>query len=72
LRNMLTQPVRLAVHSHDRGDFANVRHKNVLLYWPHGFGDWAQFSQVLPFLEPTNRYWITRFGDDSVSLMDGH
>ena len=72
MRNMLTQPVRLAVHSHDRGDFANVRHKNVLLYWPHGFGDWAQFSQVLPFLEPTNRYWITRFGDDSVSLMDGH
>lgn len=42
----------------------------MLIYFPHGFGDWVQFASVLPLLEPSNRYWMTRFGDDNVALVD--
>lgn len=69
---METKTVTLRVYTHDRGGFAALKDERVLLYWPHGFGDWVQFSAMLPFLEDSNRYWITRFGDDSVSLMEGH
>jgi hypothetical protein len=64
-----TRSMRLCTH--DRGDFASVRKENVLIYWPHGFGDLVGLGYVLPLLEPSNRYWITRFGDDYLSVMDG-
>jgi hypothetical protein len=69
---MRTKTVQLRVFTHDSGHFKNVRGENVLLYWPHGFGDWIQFSSVLRFLDPTNQYWMTRFGDDTVTVMNGH
>ncbi len=56
----------------DRGRFAALRDKRVLIYWPHGLGDWVTFGGVLPLLEPSNRYAITRFGDDYVSVMEGN
>ncbi len=56
----------------DRGRFAALREARVLIYWPHGLGDWVQFGAVLPLLEPSNAYAITRFGDDYVSLMEGN
>lgn len=65
-------PVELATCTHDRGGFSRLNYEAVLLYWPHGFGDWVQFSLVLPYLEKSNRYWMTRFGDDSVSVVEGH
>lgn len=40
------------------------------MYFPHGIGDWAQFSYILPLLEPSNRYWMTRYGDEFVALID--
>ena len=64
-----TRSMRLCTH--DRGDFASIRKENVLIYWPHGFGDLVGLGYVLPLLEPSNRYWITRFGDDYLSVMDG-
>lgn len=67
-----TRRLRLRVFTFDHGRFDRVSGSNVLLYWPHGFGDWAQLSLVLPFLNPSNRYWITRWGDDAVTLLDGH
>jgi hypothetical protein len=51
--------------------FRELKHTNVLIYWPHGFGDWVFLGYVLPFLESSNRYFITRFGDDSTALFDG-
>ena len=69
---MLTAPWCASVHSHDQGDFRSVHDSNVLIYWPHGFGDWVQFAAVAPLLEASNRYWITRFGDDNTSLFEGH
>lgn len=69
---MHTRPYRARVYNHERGQFAGVRNSNVLFYWPHGFGDWVQFSSVIPYLERTNRYWMTRFGDDNTALMLGH
>jgi hypothetical protein len=61
----------MKLYTHDRGGFASLRHENVLMYWPHGFGDLVGLGYVLPLLEPTNKIWITRFGDDYLSLMDG-
>lgn len=55
----------------DRGRFAALRDTRVLFYWPHGLGDWVHFGAIAPLLEPSNRYGITRFGDDYVSLMEG-
>ncbi len=61
----------LPVLREDRGRFAALRDSRVLIYWPHGLGDWVHFGGVLPLLEPSNTYGITRFGDDYVSLMEG-
>jgi hypothetical protein len=56
----------------DRGRFAALRNARVLIYWPHGLGDWAHFGAIAPLLEPSNTYAITRFGDDYVSVMEGN
>lgn len=64
--------LRLPAVREDRGRFAALRGKRVLIYWPHGFGDWVTFGAIAPLLEPTNTYAITRFGDDYVSLMEGN
>lgn len=65
---------RLSVRAmrEDRGRFAALRDARVLMYWPHGLGDWATFSTIAPLLEPSNAYAIVRFGDDYVSFMEGH
>jgi len=63
-------PYRLNVYSHNSMRFSELRNANVLLYFPHGFGDWVHFSRILPLLEPSNRYWMTRYGDDNIALMD--
>jgi len=56
----------------DRGRFAALRNRRVLIYWPHGLGDWIHLGAVAPLLEPSNAYAITRFGDDYVSAMEGN
>lgn len=56
----------------DRGRFADLRDARVLVYWPHGFGDWVHLSTIAPLLEQSNTYAITRFGDDYVTLMEGN
>lgn len=55
----------------DRGRFAALRDARVLIYWPHGLGDWVTFGAVAPLLEPSNAYAMTRFGDDYVAVMEG-
>lgn len=64
--------LRLTAMREDRGRFASLRDARVLIYWPHGLGDWVHFGAVAPLLEPSNAYAITRFGDDYVSVMDGN
>ncbi len=66
------RPYRANVYTRDHGRFRDVRGANVLIYFPHGLGDWVQLAYALPLLETSNRYWITRFGDDNVALMEGH
>lgn len=56
----------------DRGRFAKVRDARVLVYWPHGLGDWVHLGAIAPLLEPSNAYAIARFGDDYASIMEGH
>ncbi len=65
------EPLILPAMREDRGRFAALRDARVLVYWPHGFGDWVHFGAVLPLLEPSNAYAMTRFGDDYVSVMEG-
>jgi hypothetical protein len=66
-----TLPRDMRVYAGHPGAFQPVVGSNVLIYFPHGFGDWVQISHVLPLFEPSNRYWICRFGDDSASVMEG-
>jgi len=56
----------------DRGRFAALRDSRVLIYWPHGLGDWVTFGAVAPLLESSNAYAMTRFGDDYVAMLDGN
>jgi len=63
---------RLGAMREDAQRFAGLTDARVLIYWPHGLGDWAQLGSIAGLLEPSNRYAITRFGDDYVSLMDNH
>lgn len=51
--------------------FSVLKDSGILIYFPHGFGDWVHMSHILPLLEPSNRYFISGFGDDFVSVMDG-
>jgi hypothetical protein len=69
----LSVPTRLILPAirEDRGRFAALRERRVLIYWPHGLGDWVHFGAIAPLLEPSNAYAITRFGDDYVSIMEG-
>jgi hypothetical protein len=63
---------RARVFSGDEVAIHDVKDARVLIYFPHGFGDWVQLAYVLPALEPSNRYWITRSGDDNVSVLEGN
>jgi hypothetical protein len=70
----LSAPTRLILTAlrEDRGRFAALREKRVLIYWPHGLGDWVHFGAIAALLEPSNAYAITRLGDDYVSIMEGN
>jgi hypothetical protein len=66
-----SRPYAARVFSDGCESFANLRESRVLIYWPHGFGDWVHLGYLLPVLEPSNRYWITRFGDHNTALYEG-
>lgn len=68
---MLSRPREMQVYRRDNDGFGKVRNTNVLIYWPHGFGDWVFLGYIIPFLDQSNRYFITRFGDDNTALFDG-
>jgi hypothetical protein len=65
-----SRTLELPVYSDDARRFGSVTNRRVLIYWPHGFGDFVHFSFVVPLLEPSNTYYLTRFGDDFVHLYD--
>ncbi len=60
----------LPVYDERGGYFARLRNRRVLIYWPHGLGDFVHLSYLVPLLEPSNAYYLTRFGDDFVHLYD--
>ena len=62
--------LEMPVYSDDGRAFGAVTNRRVLIYWPHGFGDFVHLSFVVPLLEPSNEYFVTRFGDDFVHLYD--
>ncbi|MBV9718451.1 MAG: hypothetical protein JOZ77_03980 [Candidatus Eremiobacteraeota bacterium] len=64
--------LRLQAFREDGGRFAALRDRRVLIYWPHGLGDWVHLGAIVPLLEPSNVYALTRFGDDYVSVMEGN
>ncbi len=63
--------MRLPVYDERNEAFARLRGRRVLIYWPHGLGDFVHFGHLVPLLEPSNEYFITRYGDDFVHLYDG-
>lgn len=68
----MTPTIELPVYDERRGAFAALRAHRVLIYWPHGLGDFVHLSCIAPLLEASNAYFITRFGDDYVHLYDGN
>ena len=58
------------VYTHDCGNFKHLTGANILIYFPHGFGDWVQLSCILPLMHPSNKYWMVRFGDDYTAVME--
>jgi hypothetical protein len=62
--------MELPLYSDDGRAFRSVKNRRILIYWPHGLGDFVHLSYVVPLLEPTNEYYLTRFGDDYVHLYD--
>lgn len=62
--------LELPVYSDDGRAFGSLTNRRALIYWPHGFGDFVHLSFVVPLLEPSNAYYLTRFGDDFVHLYD--
>jgi len=64
--------IKMRVLNERGGHFAALRNSTVLIYWPHGLGDWVHLGTILPLLEPSNRYFVTRFGDDFVSVIEGN
>jgi len=68
---MLSRMREMRVYRGDKDRFREVKDAKILIYWPHGFGDWVFLGYILPFLERSNRYFITRFGDGSTALYDG-
>lgn len=66
---LFTREYEARIITHDRGSFAKTRNAKVLIYFRHGLGDWVTLSYILPLLDRSNRYWITRFGDDYTSVM---
>ncbi len=68
----MSATLRARAMREDRGRFAALRDERVLIYWPHGLGDWVHLGAVLPLLEASNAYAITRFGNDYVSVMEGN
>jgi hypothetical protein len=62
--------LQLPVYDERDDAFAQLRGERVLIYWPHGFGDFVHLGYVLPLLERSNTYFVTRFGDDFVHLYD--
>lgn len=63
--------MRLPVFDERKGAFARLHGRRVLIYWPHGLGDFVHLGSVIPLLEPSNDYFVTRYGDDFVHLYDG-
>lgn len=63
---------RLRAMREDRGRFAALRDERVLIYWPHGLGDWVHVAAILPLFEPSNAYAIARFGDDYSCVLEGN
>ena len=68
---MVSQVLQMRVFRERLEGFGQVRDTGVLIYWPHGFGDFVFLATILPFLEPSNRYFITRFGDNNTAVFDG-
>jgi hypothetical protein len=70
MKTLFTPNIELPVFDHRGEAFSGLRGRRVLIYWPHGFGDFVHLSYIVPMLEPSNRYFVTRFGDDYVHLYD--
>ena len=67
----MTSRIRIPVFDERHSAFSRLRDARVLVYWPHGLGDFVHLGTILPALEPSNTYTITRIGDDFVSIFDG-
>lgn len=50
---------------------ATLNGERILVYFPHGLGDWVMFNSIVQFLSKNNEVFLTCFGDDYVSIQEG-
>jgi hypothetical protein len=48
-----------------------LKGERVLIYFPHGLGDWVMFNNIIQFLDNSNDFFITKLGDDYTSIQEG-
>ncbi len=69
---MKTEPYDIKIFKeHQYRELFAFRNENLLIYWPHGLGDWVFLGFILNHADKSNNYFVTRFGDDYVSILDG-
>ena len=49
-------------------DVMQLNNENILIYFPHGLGDWVMFNNITPFLN--NNIFMSRYGDNYSSIME--
>ncbi len=66
----MTRRIRIPVFDERHSAFSQLHDARILVYWPHGLGDFVHLGTILPALDPSNAYTVTRIGDDFVSMLD--
>ena len=51
-------------------DMKSFSNENVLIYFPHGLGDWVMYNTVTPLLNTNNNIFMTGYGDNYTSVLD--
>ena len=68
---ILSEPYPIKTHPDAlRQGFFSLRGENVLVYWPHGIGDWVFLGLVLGLADKSNHYYVVRFGEDHLPIFE--
>jgi len=68
---ILSEPYAIKSYSDaSHSEFFALRNENVLIFWPHGVGDWVFLGTVLSLADKSNNYYVARFGDHHFPIFE--